>query len=72
MGFHNGLRQELLNQVRTDRKRYKALEEMPTETQEDILAFYEAMFKRHHSDYALNEFSRVKHMLLKTALDGVQ
>lgn len=72
MDFYNGFKRELLGQVKIDTQRYKTAENAPTETSEDMLMFYESLYKRHHSDTALNEYSRVNHMLFKTALDGVQ
>lgn len=71
MDFYNGFKRELLGQVKVDTLRYKNIEQSPAQTSEDMLMFYESMFKRHHSDWALNEYSRVNHMLFKTALDGV-
>jgi len=71
MDFYNGFKRELLGQVKADTLRYKTIEQSPADTSEDMLMFYESMFKRHHSDWAFNEHSRVNHMLFKTALDGV-
>ena len=50
MDFYNGFKRELLGQVKADTLRYKTFEQSPAETSEDMLMFYESMFKRHHSD----------------------
>ena len=71
MYFCNGFKRELLGPVNADTLRYKTIGQAPAGTSEDMLMFYERMFKRHHSDWAFNEHSRINYMLFKTALDGV-
>ncbi|MDY7530920.1 hypothetical protein RGV33_04410 [Pseudomonas sp. Bout1] len=72
MDFNNGFKQQLLRETQSDRLNYNAAAKEAASTPEDTNLFYQLMFKRHHSDVAVNEHSRVNHMLLKTAIDGVQ
>ncbi|UVH49718.1 type III secretion protein HrpF [Pseudomonas sp. CBSPBW29] len=72
MDFHNGFKRQLLREVEVDRRSYNTAAKDAAGAPEDTQLFYELMFKRYHSNVAFNEHSRVNHMLLKTAIDGVQ
>jgi predicted enzyme related to lactoylglutathione lyase len=73
MNFYAGfLKQRLLSEANTDTTRHNATVKQSTGTLEDATQFYESAFKRHYSEYAINEYTRTRHLQLKAVTDGMQ
>ncbi|MBV4510316.1 hypothetical protein HU730_009655 [Pseudomonas sp. SWRI22] len=72
MDFHGNLKNHLLRQVQADIKRVNMAYKDPEALDADIDYFSNLMKQQKLSVIALNEHTRSRHTLLKTALDGVQ
>lgn len=72
MNYFNGFRETLLHDAKFARREMDAAAENFSGSEEEASQFFELVAQQKKSEYAFNEHTRVRHMLLKSGLDGGQ
>lgn len=70
MSFYTGLKDELIRQTVNTTRQYESLPLGEELSHQDMQMFSELYLEKHKADFALNEYTRSKHMLLKMVFDS--